>query len=148
MYSRVPLPTDNIYKFYALFGLLVILTTSVLFVVRLEHYNNGAYERYIPLETLKHKKTAGNINNVEKLRLDILQSQSEIEKKNRDLELGIYIFSFLVFGILPCVSGFAFWHRNIQPKQDELLDLQIEKLKKEISSTPNFKRTNRPAGKD
>jgi len=32
MESKIPLPTDNIYKFYALFGLLLFITSGLTVV--------------------------------------------------------------------------------------------------------------------
>ena len=55
MEPRIPLPTDNIYKFYALFGLVVLLTTAIMFFIRHEHYNSMAFDMYVPLEMLKEK---------------------------------------------------------------------------------------------
>lgn len=53
MESRVPLPTDNIFKFYALFGLLLTIFSagSVLYVNK--STNDLAFEIAVEYETLK-----------------------------------------------------------------------------------------------
>lgn len=78
MLSKIPLPTDNIYKFYALFGLLILLTTGVMFFIRHTEYNNMAFERYIPIEVLKAKSIQGILSADESHKLYILQQQQLI----------------------------------------------------------------------
>ena len=131
MQSRIPLPTDNIYKFYALFGLLVMLTTAIMFFIRHEDYNKAAFNRYIPLETLKQKN---KLTSDEKLELFLLEQQSKIAKSDQSFEFGIYFLCFIIVGAGMTIYGFYNWHNKIQPRQDELLDLQIRKLKSEIKA--------------
>lgn len=128
MQSRIPLPTDNIYKFYSLFGLLILITTSIMFFIRHEHYNAMAFKRYIPMETLKSKAQP---TEEEKLELFLLEQKSKIAISNKDVELGLYLTIFFLFGGGFSVYGFYHWHTKIQPKQDKLLDLQIDKLENE-----------------
>lgn len=131
MQSRIPLPTDNIFKFYALFGLLILLTTGIMFFVRHEQYNAMAFERYIPIETLKAKKS---LTEDEKLELFLLEEKSKIAKLNKDFELGIYLTGFFFFGCGFTWYGFYYWHTKIQPKQDRLLELQIQKAENEAKT--------------
>ena len=137
MQSRIPLPTDNIYKFYALLGLLILLTTAIMFFTRHIHYNSMAFDRYIPMEILKAKKT---LNKDEARELLVFEERAKMDESDEDVELGIYAFFFLTLGVGFTVYGFGYWHTKIQPKQDRLLDLQIQKLEKEI------KASNRPLG--
>lgn len=128
MQDKIPLPTDNIYKFYALFGLIIMLTSSTMFFIRHKDYNQAAFERYIPMELLKSET---NLSAENKIRLNLLTEQAKIDKEDQKLELGIYMNVFLL-GIVLSIYGFTSWHKKIQPKQDELLDLQIKKLKFEV----------------
>jgi tRNA(Leu) C34 or U34 (ribose-2'-O)-methylase TrmL len=132
MEPRIPLPTDNIYKFYALFGLVVLLTTAIMFFIRHEHYNSMAFDMYVPLEILKEKTT---LTEEEKKTLFFLKKKSEINQSNRDFELGIYLFCFFIFGGGLTIYGFYHWHTRIQPTQDKLLKLQIQKAERELRST-------------
>ncbi|MDF3125561.1 hypothetical protein [Rheinheimera sp. 1928-s] len=129
MQSRIPLPTDNVYKFYAMFGLLILLTTGIMFFIRHEYYNSMAFERLVPIETLKakNKPTAA-----EKLELYLLEQKAEIAKLNKEFELGIYSSCFLIFGLGFTSSGFYYWHTKIQPMQDKLLELQVKKAEYEV----------------
>lgn len=131
MQSRIPIPTDNIFKFYALLGLLILLTTGIMFFMRHEQYNTMAFERYIPTETLRAKKS---LTEDEALELFILEEKSKVAKSNKDFELGLYLFSFLFFGGGFTVYGFYHWHTKIQPRQDRLLELQIEKSEAEAKA--------------
>ncbi|WP_345860625.1 hypothetical protein [Shewanella algae] len=131
MQSRVPIPTDNIYKFYALFGLLILLTTGIMFFIRHEQYNIMAFERYIPTETLRAKKS---LSEDESRELFILEEKSKIAKLNKELELWLYMFGFFFFGGGFTTYGFYHWHTKIQPKQDRLMDLQIEKAEAEVKA--------------
>ncbi len=53
MENRIPLPTDNIFKFYAMFGLLLVIfgIGSILFVSR--STNDLVFEVAVEYETLK-----------------------------------------------------------------------------------------------
>ncbi|MEJ6473372.1 hypothetical protein [Pseudoalteromonas piscicida] len=131
MQPKIPLPTDNIYKFYAFLGLMILLTTAIMFFIRHEHYNSMAFERYIPMETLKAKSI---LNEDEKLKLFLYEKKSEIAKSNKDLELGVYLFYFFFLGGGFTFYGFYHWHTRIQPKQDKLLDLQIQKSENDVKA--------------
>ncbi len=131
MLSRIPLPTDNVYKFYALFGLLILFTTGVMFFIRHEYYNTMAFERYIPIETLKAKKS---LTEDEKRELFLLEQKSEIAKANKSFELGLYLLGFFLFGGGFTTYGFYHWHTKIQPKQDKVMDLQIQKAESELKA--------------
>ena len=136
MQSKIPLPTDNIYKFYALLGLLILFTTAVMFFVRHEHYNVMAFQRYIPMETLKAKE---KLNENEKLELQVMEGKAQIARSNKQFELVVYMFCFIFFGGGFTAYGFRKWHSEIQPKQDRLLDLQILKLEHELRTLNKFK---------
>jgi len=130
--SRIPLPTDNIYKFYALLGLLILLTTAIMFFIRNEHYNTVAFERYIPMEILKAKKNS--LNEDEKLELFVYEQKAELDKANKEFEFFIYVMCFIFLGVGFTAYGFYQWHSKIQPKQDRLLDLQIQKLENDVKT--------------
>lgn len=59
MQSNIPLPTDNIYKFYALFGLLLIIS-SILTIVYVSNqtFNSGftLVKEYEALKNLPSNK--------------------------------------------------------------------------------------------
>lgn len=130
MQPRIPLPTDNIYKFYALFGMFLLLVSGTLFFVRHQHNNELAYERYILIETLKknERRTAE-----EDIRFFVLQEAQKIAKNDKYFEVNVTLSVFFL-GCILSFLGFYYWHTTIQPKQDKLLDLQIIKIKKELKA--------------
>ena len=133
MEPRIPLPTDNVYKFYALFGLVVLLTTAIMFFIRHEHYNSIAFDIYVPLEILKEK---AGLTVEENKKLFLLKNRSENNLSNKNFELGVYfVFFFLGCGVT--IYGFYHWHTRIQPLQDKLLKLQIQKAERDLR--PTFK---------
>jgi hypothetical protein len=44
----------------------------------------------------------------------------------------IILASFLLFGFILSIFGIYYWFKKVQPKRDELLNLQIEKMRREI----------------
>ncbi len=128
MDNRIPLPTDNIFKFYALFGLLLVIfgIGSTLYVSKTT--NDLAFEVAVEYETLK----ANPVRSVsEETRFLVLQKKLEIAKTNKNVllsGLGIVIG----VGIFMVGYGFKKWHTEIQPLQDEMARLSLKKLKREV----------------
>lgn len=89
MESRIPIPTDNIYKFYAFFGLLVVISSMLAVVYVSSSTNKNVYELVKEYEKLN--KSGGN----EKSQLvKILEKRIEIAGKNKkfyEYVLGIAI---------------------------------------------------------
>ncbi|WP_226687507.1 hypothetical protein [Stutzerimonas stutzeri] len=134
MESKIPLPTDNIYKFYALFSLLLLIFSlgAVLYVQK------SANEQAIAiLPDLEELKEAKELSTKDELRKQILERRLEVvlsDKKFYQKALGV-IIGIAISGIW---FGFSQWHKVIQPLQDEhakiqleISRLQLEKLKAE-----------------
>jgi len=128
MQDRLPIPTDNIYKFYALFGLLlfVFAFASMLYLVKAQ--NTFVAEALVEIETLKALQSPppGQL-----ARRQILERLVEVEKSDKTF-LNCAASVLAAAGFFLMVVGFGRWHKYIQPRQDELLDLQIRKLKLEL----------------
>lgn len=128
MDSRIPLPTDNVFKFYALFGLALFISGMLGFAYVSTSTNDQVHQFVRELNGLdKHSvdTPAGQA-----LRT-VLERRIEASVKNREFfvqALGLQI------GVAVCLMAFGFWrwHTVIQPKQDEMTDLHIKKLKAEI----------------
>ncbi|MGI1670825.1 MAG: hypothetical protein K6L74_10950 [Neptuniibacter sp.] len=130
MESRIPLPTDNVFKFYALFGLLLsIFGFGALLYVNQAH-NNLIYENTVEYQTLKHRHESVRTLQDE-ARLHVLESKLEIAKQNKDAYL-VCIGVITFVGIYMIWYGFRTWHTVIQPMQDEITRLNIKKLKQEV----------------
>jgi hypothetical protein len=128
MESRVPLPTDNIYKFYALFGLLLLIfgVGSILYVTK--STNDLVFEDGVELATLK-ANTARSV--AEETRFKLLERKLEVALQDKNtLSTGISVI--IAFGIVMMVSGFWKWHTKVQPIQDEMAKLSLEKLRQEV----------------
>lgn len=121
MESRVPLPTDNIYKFYALFGLLLFIFGIGASIAQTKVTNDFMVKSFIELEVLKAIEKP---NPVEVLRRTVTERMIEVEKS--DKELFKWGLAFIVaVGFLLMIYGFGRWHSHLQPAQDELLQLQM-----------------------
>jgi len=127
MYSKIPLPTDNVYKFYALFGLVLLIfgLASVLYVNK--STNEFMATAYVDFEELKSQAT---LNSREAARRQLLQRQMEVAKKDKEFFLSASAVLAAV-GAVVMVLGFTRWQLKIQPVQDEIADLQLEKLRYE-----------------
>lgn len=130
MQSKVPLPTDNIYKFYALFGLALSLALVYAFVNMHQSFNERAYKRYIDLEVLNSYE---KLTPVQKATKAILENQKKIDAS--DKKTLIYaIGGTLGISILLIISGFYQWSSKIQPQQDKIIEMQIKKMALEIKA--------------
>ncbi len=130
MENKITIPTDNIYKFYALFGLLFFISCIISAVSIHNSSNELAYKNYIERETLKAKE---NKSQEETNIVTVLERRKQIDKADRDF----FVYSLLIgafFGIVTMVFGFYHWQTKVQPSQDKFLQLQISKLEKEILS--------------
>lgn len=128
MENRVPLPTDNIYKFYALFGLLLFIFAAGSSMYINSSTNDLLFESIPKLKALEEieKPTAAQQSTRESLERKI-----EIAIEDKD---GLSTAStwLACFGALMMVLGFWKWHTEIQPRQDEFAELELEKLRHEV----------------
>lgn len=129
MNPNIPIPTDNVYKFYAMFGLVIMLTTAIMFFIRHEEYNRRAFERHVPMKLLE---TNQDLNDQQKHELYLYGQKAGIDKSNKKLELSLYMFLFVLPGAFLTTYGFFMWHTKIQPVQDKLFELQLERLRIEV----------------
>ena len=129
MESRIPLPTDNIYKFYALFGLLLFIFSfgSLLYLNRTT--NELVFQAIIENESLKH---IANPSPVEKAREQVLQKRVELAIADKNFSMHALAVITLV-ALASMAIGFWKWHRDVQPVQDEIAELQLKKLRHEVS---------------
>lgn len=128
MESKIPLPTDNIYKFYALFGLLLFIFSVGAMLYLHDSTNDFLFNAIVEEERLKaiEKPTV-----IESAKQKILTRRIEIIMNDR-------VFFINCLGVLVGIAiilasyGFMKWHREIQPTQDEIMKLQLEKLRREV----------------
>lgn len=128
MESKIPLPTDNIYKFYALFGLALIVSSMLAIVYLQKTTNDLIFTTAFEYEELVAKE---HLSVTESKRKEIFEKKLEIavaDKKYYSYALG----GILGLGLVLSWVGFTKWQKEIQPKQDKLLDLQIAKAEEDL----------------
>ncbi len=130
MESKIPLPTDNIYKFYALFGLLLFIFAIGANIVSIKNTNDYMYRSYLELEPLKAIEKP---NSVEAVKRDMLQRMIDVAKSDKEF-FSTCLNWLAAISILLMFFGFGKWQKSVQPLQDELLKLQVEKLRHEVAA--------------
>jgi len=147
MLDRVPVPTDNIYKFIALFSLVVLVFSSWQ-IISVTTASNAIviknYPEIVELQSLEVRTLA------QEAKLAVLEREKEVVVKDRKLFVNIlsWVIAFAFYGI---IYGFWVWRREIQPMVDaqnkaqlELLQLQVEKLRLENQKLEGSQRVNEP----
>jgi len=138
MQDKIPLPTDNIYKFYALFGLIIIIFSigSVIYIN--ESTNNVLFNAIIDIETLNSIKNPSTIDTAKK---GVLEKKVQIATADKKFFIpNISAISFL--GLILVFYGFKKWHMEIQPIQDEIAKLTLEKIRHDIEIIQAFNHKN------
>lgn len=128
MESRIPLPTDNIYKFYALFGLLLLIFGLSATIYTTKSTNEFMVAAVVDLEELK-SIVAPTVR--ETARRQILQRQIEVAKSDKDF-FGWACSGVGGIGFALMFFGFRKWHSGVQPTLDEITQLQLRKLRHEV----------------
>jgi hypothetical protein len=128
MTPSMPIATDNIYKLAALFGVAVLIAAILSIGYTYGKYFESVYVDLTELEMLKAKDTLSSDESIKKKNLEIKLNTDQANKK--------FIINFLLGCIggsiaLSAIGG-SFWLARVQPKQDKLLNLQIEKMRREI----------------
>lgn len=105
MESKVPVPTDNIFKFYALFSLLVVIFCIGAALYVNKSTNQLMFAKLVELDTLE-QETAPTPS--QEFRIAALKRQLEIARSNRS-------FSIVALGILlgGCRLGHVLWLQEV-----------------------------------
>lgn len=128
MESKIPLPTDNIYKFYALFGLVLVVFSAAAFLYVHSNTNTLGFAATIEYEELDSKE---NPTAVELKRKEILEKRVKIAVEDKQT-FSLVLYLLFLGGCASSAYGFIKWHRVLQPKLDRLLELQIQKAELDI----------------
>lgn len=121
MESRVPVPTDNIYKFYALFGLLLFIFSAGASIYVTENSNKQIME-ILKENVLLEQSIQANAS-LESYKM-ILDKRLEVIISNRKAFIWC-LAAFVVLSVFLMIYGFKKWHTEVQPRLDKLLDLRI-----------------------
>ncbi|ELB2044562.1 MULTISPECIES: hypothetical protein [Vibrio] len=135
--SNMSLPTDNLYKFLALFGLLLTVTGCYMFNSSYTNFNNEYISSIVELAKYEsiEKPTPYELRQKEALEKII-----ELLKANKPFNLNVSM-SVIIIGLITMFYGFYRWHYQLQPKLDELLDLQVAKSKLEVQQLKKTRTT-------
>ena len=129
MESRIPVPTDNIFKFYALFGLLLFVFACGSMVYVTQSTNELVFTSYVELETLKEQKVpSGPV----KAKIEMLERLLEIGLQNKNL-YRYFVAVFSGIGFWLSLYGFWRWHHRIQPVIDEMQQVQLDIAKLQLA---------------
>ncbi len=132
MESRIPLPTDSLYKFWALFGTLcVIFFFGALLYVN-NSYNERLFTSLVKLAELEDIQQTRDLTTTEMTTRDSLTRLLEIAEYDKH----VFICSCLVgigLGFVGSLYGFLMWYRKLQRYQDQMMELEYYKLRREVS---------------
>lgn len=129
MQPNIPLPTDNLYKFTALFGLVLVVSSIFGIVLTGRSANNQIFDA-----AKEYALVDPELSPAKKAYAEALVKKAAIASEDRDV-LTKALAMPLTVGVLLSFWGFTRW-RKIQPLHDELLRLQVEKARKEAGLPP------------
>ena len=124
MQNKVPLPTDNVYKFFALFGLILLIFSLGATIYITKEANVQLIDIAIQLDN-------ANSNNFSDETKNIIEGYREVIISDRD-GFNNLLVGLAIFGTLLGLFGFSIWMFRIQPQQDKLVTFQLEKYKYEL----------------
>jgi hypothetical protein len=138
MTPNIPIPTDNIYKFYATFGFVLLVAALVSFV----YVHNSTNQKLFELSTSINKfKSDGAITAFEKKQIEMQERLGEITAEDNTF-FGVILVIVTLFGLMLSIYGFRMWHTVIQPRDDKIFELKIKQMEQNLvnSSKICFKR--------
>jgi hypothetical protein len=130
MESKIPLPTDNIYKFIALFSLILFISGFGTVIYATNATNAMAFEHWVEVETLRALETP---TLEQATRLQALEKKIEVAVDDKDAYRSLAIF-MIAAGTVGMVFGFGYWHLRIQPRVDQMAATQLEIAKLQLLS--------------
>ncbi|WP_415904574.1 hypothetical protein ACMXYW_14945 [Neptuniibacter sp. QD48_55] len=122
------IPTDNIYKFYALLGLALVLSSMLSFVYVYDASRAKTLEWSEEIMILEQKEEL-SVSGEE--RKELLEALVKVEEENKNFYM--YVLNLaLGAGIGIALIGLIIWQFSVQPRSDRLIELQIKSLEMEI----------------
>ena len=130
MQPSLPVPTDNIYKFCCLFGLVLIVSSIFSFVAS---YSSSLDRKIKYTETVIPLKAKAKRTEAEEEILKLHQKLLQVTGSNEETA-GYAIGVVMAIGIGLSVYGAKRWHSIVQRRDDLLAELQIRKLSAEVAA--------------
>lgn len=110
------LPTDNLYKFMALFGLVIIICSAVFKYMAITNIQATISELRIEQATLK--VVVADSSELEIAKAKLLATQEKLVMSEAyDHRATVFLFA----GILLSIAGFVLWYMKTQRLLDKLL---------------------------
>lgn len=141
------LPTDSLYKFLALSGLMVIFASGFLYAKLRRELNDKIYK-----VECSHAKGEARLNFLEAqecpdqeqvCELRVLTSVTQLGTKEARRLLTEFqvlrqvFFSSIVVGLVMAGGGFYLWYQKVQAHQDLFLQLQVEEMRQSANQAVN-----------
>ena len=122
MVPQLPVPTDNIYKFYALFGLALFVTSAVILVTANDLFDQRILEYFA---SIWEYQADGAVTDFEEGQIKNFELLIDIARSDRDVAM---VASSVIgaVGFTAMLVGFARWHRIIQSQNDRLAELEMK----------------------
>lgn len=110
----LPIPTDNIYKFSCIFGLVLIVSSVISYVAG---YSSALDRKFATAKEILVLQGKDNRTKQEEELLQINIKLLDVTKSNSDL---LTVMVGLTMGLGLCLSGFGAqrWHNIIQKRDD------------------------------
>ncbi|WKC35372.1 hypothetical protein QYM18_12870 [Ectopseudomonas chengduensis] len=122
MENRIPLPTDSLYKFVALFSMSLVIGAFYLTFYASDSSNAVIYDNWSELSSLESLKEP---NAEQAARKQLLEKRIEVAVEDRKTFVNLAVFLAMV-GTLGVYIGFAFWIRKQQKVADQMAQNQLE----------------------
>lgn len=129
MQPSLPVPTDNIYKFSCLFGLVLIVSAVIAFA---SVYSSSLERKIVYVQAVIALESKAERTKQEEENLKLNRLLIDVTKQNENLA-NIAFGIIIAVGLCLSGSGAMQWHRTIQRRDDQLAELQIQKLQAEIA---------------
>ncbi|MBI3585128.1 MAG: hypothetical protein HY096_14420 [Nitrospinae bacterium] len=121
------LPTDNLYKFIALSGLLISILTIILpikinYDIRLKDLTIKKELAILNIELnfLKQNQTnkQQTLEELKDLRIKLIQQESKNKELEKYDDTTIYFF---IYGLMTSTIGFSLWYSKVQKYNDIII---------------------------
>jgi hypothetical protein len=121
------IPTDNVNKFYAIFGLIILVSCIYGFVNIYDTAQKVTLEYGKEVMKLDAKKLKTEIDIA---MIKLYTERGTLERRNQEFYYDA-ISLFAAIGTIMLIYGLVKWHFHVQPVEDKLKSLQIENLRLE-----------------
>lgn len=146
MLDKLPIPTDSLYKFIALTGVILFVLPFIL-IVQLNNHTNDTVIRTILKEDSLQRSTPPNGRDT--AQIAILQKTRENAIFGR--ELGAFLAGMVItIGAYLMWHGFLNWKKLVQRHADQIAILEVKlkqtQLERERYELEMLRRQNPPGG--